>query len=440
MFFWWGSDLLFNKVCPFKVLLLSLSFIIMNASCYMWLIQPYFYTFPSVIINTFDESYTFTDISSDDLIVKIKSFKDIDTTLEFHVFGESITAKAQLEGDIDEAMKFFQLTRQYFDPIIGNNNRESSIKVNIEYRVKQESIEQILQKLDGFKIPPQDAYYEIQGDSIVVFEGLDGYKVDIEAVEQILKSPISSKDIIAPEMLVHPNITKEAILDAGPYTLMSSYSTKFDHNNRNRTHNLTLASKNINGTLLKPGDVFSFNDTVGPRAVETGFLNAMIVMGSEFVPGIGGGICQVSSTLYKTALLANLEIIERRNHGLAITYMPLGMDATVSWGSIDFKFKNNTNVNILISSQVEHDTLSIKFFGEDPPDVNYESTILQVIEPRTISRYDSNIPLGQRIINSSGQRGYHVETFKIFEGQRTSIGTSYYRPMNRVVTIGTKED
>jgi hypothetical protein len=123
-------------------------------------------------------------------------------------------------------------------------------------------------------------------------------------------------------------------------TFIRAYYTTLINSPAGRTNNIILATAKINGTILESGAVFSFNKTVGPRTIAAGYQEALIFVGDEIVPGIGGGICQVSSTLYNTALEAGMQIVERHPHTLPVIYCPPQQDATVSWGSADFKFKN----------------------------------------------------------------------------------------------------
>ncbi len=130
--------------------------------------------------------------------------------------------------------------------------------------------------------------------------------------------------------------------------LISSYSTRFDPSQRGRSTNLRLAMAAINGTVIQPGGVFSYNGVVGERTAARGYQIGYVYSNGRAVPGIGGGVCQVSSTLFNTALLANMGIVERRCHSLTVSYVPLGRDATVLWGSQDFKFKNTSKYPVKI--------------------------------------------------------------------------------------------
>ena len=133
----------------------------------------------------------------------------------------------------------------------------------------------------------------------------------------------------------------------------------------NRCANVARAASLINGKVIAPGDVFSFNDTVGHRTIENGFSTAKEYVDGKSVDGIGGGTCQVSSTLYSAVLYADLSIVERLNHMMTVGYIPLGQDATVSDGGVDFKFKNNTDYPIKVSAYTSGATITVSIIGTD---------------------------------------------------------------------------
>ncbi|NMA69305.1 MAG: vancomycin resistance protein, partial [Desulfitobacterium sp.] len=142
--------------------------------------------------------------------------------------------------------------------------------------------------------------------------------------------------------------------------LISEYTTYFNLQDVNRTENIRLAAKAIDGKVLEPGEVFSFNETVGRRTTEAGYKQAIIIEGRTFVLGLGGGICQVSSTLYNAVDLAQFEIIERHHHSLRINYVPPGKDAAVYYGVLDFRFRNNTKESLILRTSVKDNALTMK--------------------------------------------------------------------------------
>ena len=145
--------------------------------------------------------------------------------------------------------------------------------------------------------------------------------------------------------------------------LLSNFSTYYSASNVNRTTNLRLAANKINGTVLMPGETFSYNKVVGARTIAAGYKEAPIYVSGEVVDGLGGGICQITSTLYNAVILANLDIVERTNHQFVPSYVKASRDATVVYGALDFKFKNNRNYPIKINCSVSGGVASFQIFG-----------------------------------------------------------------------------
>lgn len=149
-----------------------------------------------------------------------------------------------------------------------------------------------------------------------------------------------------------------------PPELIGQYTTYFNGGQINRTHNIQVAAKTIDGKVLAPGERFSFNQTVGERTVAAGYREALVIEGDAFVPGLGGGVCQVSSTLYNAVLLADLQIVERHPHSLPVDYVPDGKDATVAYPVLDFRFRNSKSANIIIRCSVEENSLTFMLYEE----------------------------------------------------------------------------
>lgn len=179
--------------------------------------------------------------------------------------------------------------------------------------------------------------------------------------------------------------------DAFPDEL-GSYVTKYS-NNANRTTNLILASNKINGTVIMPGETFSYNKTVGERTIAAGYKNASVFENGRIVDGLGGGICQVSTTLYNAVLYANLSIVERTNHMFLAGYADGGRDATVAYGSLDFRFKNNRTYPIKIESRVENGYCTVRIYGlrmENDFDVEIVSNRIGPLTYQTFRRLYQN--------------------------------------------------
>jgi vancomycin resistance protein YoaR len=200
---------------------------------------------------------------------------------------------------------------------------------------------------------------------------------------------------------------------------ISSFTTDMGTSSSNRIHNVQLMAEYIDGTVVAPGQEFSFNDRVGPRTVERGFREGQMIIGSLLLPSIGGGVCQTATTLFNNAFELGLPIVERHNHSFHISHYPMGRDATVSWGGPDFAFKNDLKTGILIKTSYTDSTLTFSFYGSDPGRRVVASTGERVNwrSPRTTYALDPYAPRGSvRTVSGSNQSGFDVTvTRRIYE-------------------------
>lgn len=189
--------------------------------------------------------------------------------------------------------------------------------------------------------------------------------------------------------------------------LLASFSTSYDASLRGRTTNLRMAAKNIDGTVVAPGRVFSTNAAIGPRNAAAGWREAKMFVSGRVVSGTGAGICQASSTLYNAVLRANLPVVERHAHSMRVTYVPPSLDAALLWGSKDFKFRNNTGAPIKVETEVAGGKFHVRLWSQQPrksPPVNIVSRVL------------------------SRANGTRSVAFKVVGGQQTQLSRDYYRP------------
>jgi len=267
---------------------------------------------------------------------------------------------------------------------------------------------------------PRDAY--VEGNRII--ESRIGVKLDLEKFKEEITESIKSLNeekyiFDIPVITVEPKITTQNILtELAINEELGTYSTSLENKEENTIYNIRLSSEVINGILVKPQEIFSFNKYVGPAEKADGYKESTIIANGIFVNGYGGGICQVSSTLYNAALLANLPIIERYNHsvyGEATKYVPLGQDAAIFYGFKDLRFKNNSDNVIVIFSKVFRDTLQISIFGrnEDKAEVEIISKDKKVIDYQIIREKDSKLEVGQEIVFQEGVPGYQIKTYRI---------------------------
>lgn len=317
-------------------------------------------------------------------------------------------------------------------------NNEKSITLPVETVSAQDvDIEKIYSEVH---CEPQNASVTKDPYSISVEkQGVD-FAISIDEVKNLLSQP-DITEVTIPLKYTDAEIT---VGDLGEDIFgykISSFPTKYDATNTNRATNLTLACEKINGTILQPGEVFSFNKVVGERTTKNGFKDAIIYVDGELDYGIGGGICQVSSTLYNAVLFANLDIVERKNHSMTVNYVPIGQDATVSYGSVDFKFKNSRNYPIKIVATTNSGILTISIYGvkeEKEYNVTLEVETIEKVDFDVIYEYSSKIPVGQEFTKQTGKYGYKCSTYKIVsygdqEISRTLLSTDTYKPQKAII-------
>ncbi|WP_242975921.1 VanW family protein [Desulfosporosinus sp. FKB] len=344
------------------------------------------------------------------------------------------------EVDVEKTLENTQQNRSQSQGQGLNNVIPSVLKANPELATKV-----LEEKLKKFNQPAKDATFKIQNDKVVITPAQKGKKVEADQlINNLQNSSLSEvpKKIKAPLVEVPAKVTTESIQSLAG-SVLGEFSTKFAVGEVNRSTNLTAAAKALDGKAIKPGATFSFNNAVGPREPETGYKEAYVIINGEYVKGTGGGVCQVSSTLYNAVLLSNLEVVERKHHDVAVTYIPAGQDATVNYPNIDFKFKNNTGSLAYIRTEVKPGVLTIKLYGKKTgKTIRLERQIVKVRNYRTIRRYDSSLPRGRVKVDQIGTKGIVVNVWKVIQDEKGNVtkqflGQDSYAPANRILRIGT---
>ena len=221
---------------------------------------------------------------------------------------------------------------------------------------------------EEFYIPPVNTTLDMTAYRQV--PGAYGYALDMDVAKELLSQAQYGETIRIPMCYVKPEI----LGDEAYFREELGYCETKHTNNENRNTNLTLACAAIDGLILQPGEEFSFNTTVGERTAEKGYKPAAAYSGTRTVDSIGGGVCQVSSTLYNAALIADMEIVHRVNHGFRSSYIAIGLDATVNWGGPDFQFRNNAHFPVMIKAEVSDGFVKIKLLGTDEKDYYIKMT------------------------------------------------------------------
>ena len=241
-----------------------------------------------------------------------------------------------------------------------------------------------------------------------------------------------------------PDLTTAKAKALGIRQELVSYTTQMGESSSNRIHNVHLMADFIDGTIVEPGEVFSFNDVVGPRTAERGFLEGQEIIGSLVLPSIGGGVCQTATTLFNDAFEIGLPILARTNHNLYLAHYPIGRDATVAWGGPDFRFKNDLKHAILIKTSYTDATLTFTFFGtsEHRRVVSHTGAMVNWTSPSMNYAVDPNAPRGSvKVVAGTGEKGFDVtvdRTVYAANGKRLRHDTfkSHYIPDSPTTVYG----
>lgn len=312
---------------------------------------------------------------------------------------------------------------------------DNNIKVPIsDYSPDPIDIEKIYENVT---VNTRNAYYE--KNPLKIYPDITGVSFDKELAKTILSEEKSEYEI--PLTFTTPEITiKDLDINIFKDTL-SSFTTKYNVSNTARSTNLKLAASKINGKIISPGEEFSYNKSVGARTISAGYQEAKIYSNGEVVDGIGGGICQISSTLYNSCVLANLNIIERHNHQFLTSYVSAGRDATVSYGAKDFKFKNTRSYPIKIDLSVENGIVKCSILGlkeEKEYNIDFNVETISITDPPIKYEEDSSLSYGVEKVTVNGSKGMSVKVYKItsLDGKIISkdvLSEDTYMPLEKII-------
>lgn len=294
-----------------------------------------------------------------------------------------------------------------------------------------------------------DAYYDKDKKEIV--DEVEGYGFDLAAAKQKQDMAEEGTDLSITLSAVEPEVTRTKLEETLFHDVLGSSDTPYPYN-PGRTTNLDLACKAIDGTILNPGDVFSFNDIVGERTAAKGYQAAIAFVNGTSTPEVGGGICQVASTIYHATLLADLNIVERLEHMYTVDYVPLGMDATIYWGSnVDFKFSNSTNNPIRIDAYLKDGKVHIGLVGtkESEYTVKLDSKTISTTQWKDVTQVDETKPADYKQVTVTPYTGYKTVTYKqyidadgnpVSDWEKVQFPNSTYQKRDRVTVIGKQEE
>jgi vancomycin resistance protein YoaR len=310
--------------------------------------------------------------------------------------------------------------------------RSTHYNVNLSFDEKKllEAINRKDAVANTFK--PINAYRKIEpDDSIKITPEINAYRVDWHELNKLLIAGMPSNDspwllslragqplslqVKLPLVVKSPVVTALTLKNQGISRNISQFSTVFANSASGRIHNISASAQTMQDLLLAPGEIFDYSQIIRQTEKKLGYQEAPVIYNGKLVPGIGGGICQVSTTLYNAVLRAGLQIIERRNHSLPISYVPLGQDATYATDYINFRFKNSTEHYLLIRTSVVNNKLTVKLFGTLQQEKTYEvkSNIVKIIPPSTKYLYNASLAPHESQTLQPGKTGFVVETYRL---------------------------
>ncbi len=311
-------------------------------------------------------------------------------------------------------------------------------------RLDQQRLQAELERLGGaWRKEPADARIEIDAAGRPrLVPAVTGWQVDAGILKSRLEKATTGQIIAIPLNRLEPRLTTAELAARRITRQVASFTTLFNPSEGDRAHNIRLAAGTLDGLWLPPGGEFSFNQTVGPRTPDRGYRDALVIEEGNFVPGTGGGVCQVSSTLYNVALLAGLTITERQPHGLPITYVPPGRDATVAYGLIDLKIRNDTPYWYLLKTGVEAGKLTMAFYAADEaPRAEVTSHVLETIPPPEKIEWEPSWPPGRVEVKREGKPGFRTQVLRTIyrgdgKGQPEVVSLDLYPPQPRIIRKG----
>ncbi|HET6497921.1 MAG TPA: VanW family protein, partial [Coriobacteriia bacterium] len=311
----------------------------------------------------------------------------------------------------------------------------------------EEASKTVLARVGEAGTPAVDARFEVGGGGVRIVPSRDGVGIDVEALTTEMTRVLTTEPVRRVELRtqrIEPALTTERAERMGVKERIATFTTRFSASNRPRVSNIHTLSDAIDGTLVAPGETFSLNGTVGPRTAAKGYQEAPAIIDGRLVPTLGGGICQVATTLFNTVFESGLPVIERRNHSFYISAYPKGRDAAVSWGGIDFRFKNDTENWVLVATAYTDSSVTVSLYGTDPGyTVTSTTGPFTDIRPFTVLEVpDATLSAGTRVVEDEGVNGRRVTvTRTVMRGAevvREDRFTSTYVPKRQVVRVGTK--
>lgn len=405
--------------------------------------------------NIYVRDINLSNLTKKEAIEKINKMLDNNSSFSLNFNDKKyVFSKDNIETDynVEEVVeKAYSIGRD--KGLFSNMKTRSSLamgkKVILDYSITfdEKKLDKYLKELNK-KIykKPKSATIRIINGKIVITKDKNGYKLNEDKLKNTIIrkiKDIDNEDEIIPTLSVKPLYSYENLSKIN--TILGSFETYFNTNNYNRSNNIKLAASATSNILLEKGEVFSFNSYIQKSHISKYLKEAPVIINGKSEKGIGGGMCQVSSTIYNAALYSGMEIIDVKNHSIPSPYIEKGRDATVSRGIIDLKFSNKFDSPVFIYNQIVDNKLICTIYGNetDNKDIDIITETTEVLHNRIIRKNSEKYDLGVKTVEQEGRKGYKVQTYRIYKsslGNKTEyIGQSYYPPQDKIIIYGTRE-
>ncbi|MDU2655624.1 MAG: VanW family protein [Clostridium perfringens] len=367
---------------------------------------------------------------------------------------EHKTIKVQA-ADKSIEIKYSDLSPEYnIDETVNEamNYGKDKKELNLDFKYDESKLTDYEKKLtEMVNQNAKNATISINGSNISVIEGEDGRAIEEDKMVSLVKEAINANPednsvVEVPVEVTKPKITKEMLSKIDG--VIGSFTTSYTSSDANRSANVEIAAKTVNGTILMPGDTFSYNNTLGERTTAKGYRDGAAYVGNKVVMVTGGGICQVSTTLYRAVLRAGIMPTERHNHSMTTTYSGPSEDATVSWGSLDYQFKNPYDFPIYIQGYTSNKHVTFNIYGNvqgmDGKTYELQTVVNETLKPSVKTVDDPNLPEGQKVVEQRPVTGYKSSGYLVTyqngkEIDKKLIGHDVYKQKDEIIKVGTKK-
>lgn len=309
-----------------------------------------------------------------------------------------------------------------------------------------EAIDKVAIELETPVVEPS---IKVESGEIIINEGSNGIVIDRILLKANIKEQLEAKELFRADQNTNYNVeipvkVEEQSIKSDSLKkitgIIGEYTTKYNGGNAGRNNNIALAAKSINDKIINPGESFSYNKAIGEITYANGYMDDTVIVNGRIEQGVGGGVCQVSSTLYNAALYSNMDIIERRNHSVRSDYTPISRDAVISYGVIDLVIKNPYDYPLIIKSGTYNGTITVQIYGnvETAPEVVLSSEVIGTKARGVVYIDDPNMAVGTEKVRYAGRDQIQGRLYKSVNGVTTTVSTDTYPAKNKEILRGTK--